>query len=133
MGTELDCRDWLKKTNFTLISYSILRTGSGAKTEKKKKERRTRTRTRTRKTDRFGEYLFGTPIIAYDFRNKVCRKLKTGVFFSADFRDIGNVMPVVFGEVKNVVLGTKKGQLAFSERQQQLVNSGNNISFPRIF
>ena len=41
-------------------------------------------------------------------------------------------MPVVFGDT-NVVLGTKKGQLAFSERQQQLVKSGNNISFPRIF
>ena len=39
---------------------------------------------------------------------------------------------VIWGD-KNVVLGTKNGQLAFSERQQQLVNSGNNISFPRIF
>ena len=29
--------------------------------------------------------------------------------------------------------GTKKGQLAFLERQQQLVNLGDNISFPRIF
>ena len=37
-----------------------------------------------------------------------------------------------FQRNKNVVLGTKKGQLAFSERQQQLVNSGNNISFLRI-
>ena len=26
----------------------------------------------------------------------------------------------------------KNGQLAFSERQQQLVNSGNNISFPKM-
>ena len=36
-------------------------------------------------------------------------------------------MPVVFGEIKNVVLVTKKGQLVFSERQPQLLNSGNNI------
>ena len=28
---------------------------------------------------------------------------------------------------------TKKGQLAFPKRQQQRVNSGNNISSPRIF
>ena len=41
--------------------------------------------------------------------------------------------PVVFGEIKNVVLGKKKGQLAFSERQQQLVNAGSNVSYPRIF
>ena len=42
-------------------------------------------------------------------------------------------MLVVFREIKNVVLGTKKGKLAFSERQQQLVNSSNYISFLRIF
>ena len=41
-------------------------------------------------------------------------------------------MPAVFGADKNDVLGTKKGQLAFSERKQQLINSGNDISFPRI-
>ena len=35
-----------------------------------------------------------------------------------------------FRRDKNVVWGTKTGQLAFSERQQQLVNSDNNISFP---
>ena len=41
-------------------------------------------------------------------------------------------MPVVFGET--VVLGRNKRQLAFSERQQQLVNSGNNIHrFPSNF
>ena len=40
-------------------------------------------------------------------------------------------MPVVFGE-NNVVWGTKTGQLV-SERRPQLVNSDNNISFPRIF
>ena len=41
-------------------------------------------------------------------------------------------MPVVFGEIKMSFSVEKKGQLAFSERRQQLVNSGN-ISFPRIF
>ena len=35
-------------------------------------------------------------------------------------------MPIVFKD-KIVVLGTKKGQLAFSEGQQQLVNSDDNI------
>ena len=40
-------------------------------------------------------------------------------------------MPLVFGEIK-MSFFPKKGQLAFSERQQQLVNSAN-ISFPRIF
>ena len=41
-------------------------------------------------------------------------------------------MSVVFGEIKTSFWVRKKGQLAFSERQRQLVNSGNNISFPRI-
>ena len=40
-------------------------------------------------------------------------------------------MPVVFGEIE-VSFSYKKGPLAFSERQQQLVNSGNNIYFPRL-
>ena len=37
-------------------------------------------------------------------------------------------MPVVFGEIK-MFFGYEniKGQLAFSERQQQLINLGNNI------
>ena len=47
---------------------------------------------------------------------------------------IGKVMPVVFGEIKmSFWVSTKKSQLAFSERQQQLINLGSNISFPRIF
>ena len=45
-------------------------------------------------------------------------------------------MPVIFGDIK-MSFGVKKkkkkkGQLAFLERQQQLVNSGNNVSFPRM-
>ena len=37
---------------------------------------------------------------------------KTGVF-NSNFCDMGNVMPLVFGEIKtDVVLDTKKGQLA---------------------
>ena len=35
-------------------------------------------------------------------------------------------MPVVFGEIK-MFFWYEKAQLAFSERQQQLVNTGNNI------
>ena len=43
-------------------------------------------------------------------------------------------MPFVFGADENVVLGTKTGQLGFSKsRQQQLINSGNKISIPKIF
>ena len=38
-----------------------------------------------------------------------------------------------FQRENNAVLGTKKGQPASLERQHQLVNSGNNISFLRIF
>ena len=41
-------------------------------------------------------------------------------------------MPLVLGEIK-CRFGMNKGQLALLERQQQLVNLGNNISFPRIF
>ena len=56
-----------------------------------------------------------------------------GVFCSSNFRDMGKVMPVIFGELKMSFRVRKKAmQLAFSERQQQFVNSGNNISFPRI-
>ena len=65
---------------------------------------------------RFGECLFGRPIIAYDFRIKVWWKLE--LLFSSYFRDRGNVMPVVLEEIK---------------MQRQLLNSGNNNSFPRIF
>ena len=44
------------------------------------------------------------------------------------------LMPVVFGGIKMTpVLGKKKSQQAFSERQMQLANLGNNISFPRVF
>ena len=49
-------------------------------------------------------------------------------------RDMEKVMPVVSGEIKMSFCGVRiKGQLAFSERQQQLVNSGNKISLPRFF
>ena len=52
---------------------------------------------------------------------------------SSNFRDMKKVMPFDFGAIKMSFLGTRKGQLVFSEMQQQLVNSSNNISFPRIF
>ena len=54
-------------------------------------------------------------------------------FFSSNFRDMGKVMPVVFGEIKMSFWVRKKGQLEFSKRQQQLVKSGNSNFFPRIF
>ena len=38
--------------------------------------------------------------------------------------DMGKVMPVVFGEIKMSLFGSKKGQLGFPEMQQHLVNSG---------
>ena len=41
------------------------------------------------------------------------------------------VIPVDFGELKMSFWVPKKA-IAFSEWQQPLVNSGNNISFPRI-
>ena len=58
--------------------------------------------------------------------------MKFRVFLSSNFRDMGKVMPVAFGEIK-MFLATKKCQLAFSKRQQQLVISGTNISLPGIF
>ena len=54
---------------------------------------------------------------------------KTGVFFNSDFRDMKKVMPFDFGEIKMSFWVRKKGQLAFSEKQQVLGNSGNNINF----
>ena len=54
--------------------------------------------------------------------------LKLEYYFSSDFRDMHSESNVCcFRRDKNVVLGTKKGQLAFLEMHQQLVNSGNNL------
>ena len=75
--------------------------------------------------------LFRRPIIAYNIRIKVC--WKNWSFPWLKFSWYGKCNACCFWRGKNVVLGTKKGQLAYSDRQQQLVNSGNNISFPRIF
>ena len=58
---------------------------------------------------------------------------KAGVSFSSNFRGMGECNAYCFRSDKNVVLGKKKGQLAFSEKQPQLANSGNNISFPIEF
>ena len=49
---------------------------------------------------------------------------KTGVFFNSNFRNMGNVLFFLRRD-KNVIFGTEKYHLAFWERQQQLVNSGN--------
>ena len=66
-------------------------------------------------------------INAYDFRIKVKYDEKL------EFSLAQESNACWFPRDKNVVLGKKKGQVAFSKRQQQLVNSGNNISFLRIF
>ena len=63
---------------------------------------------------------------------------KTGDFFSSIFRDMGNVMPVVFGEIKMSFWVRKKisekvaKSNKYQKRQQQLVNSGIT-SVPIIF
>lgn len=41
---------------------------------------------------------------------------------------MGKLIPFVFEGTKNVVKRTKKGQFGFSERQQQLINSGNGTA-----
>ena len=66
--------------------------------------------------DCLGEYLFGS----------VLEKL---VFFSSNFRDIGKVLPLVFGAIE-CRFRYKKRPSTFSERQQQLINLGKNITFP---
>ena len=45
--------------------------------------------------------------------------------FSSNFHDMKKVMPNEYGEMKISFWIRKKGQLAFSEGQQQLVYSGN--------
>ena len=61
------------------------------------------------------------------------RRLLT-LYGSSIFRDISpEYNNSCFRRDNNAVLGAKKGQLAFSDRKHQLINSGNKISFPRIF
>ena len=53
-------------------------------------------------------YLFGRHLIRSDFLKRIV---------ASNFRDMRNLMSVVFGLLKNVVLSTEKGQLSFSERR----------------
>ena len=53
-------------------------------------------------------YLFGMPLIPYDFLKGI---------FTSNFRDMGNLRPSVFGLIKMSFLVPKKGQLRFSERK----------------
>ena len=57
-------------------------------------------------TDCYGEYLFGRPIIAYDFQFQLW--WKTGIFFSSNFCDMKKAMPVDFGEIKMLFWVRKK-------------------------
>ena len=70
---------------------------------------------RTKTTQRRGtqrivsvNYLFGRPLIPYDFLKGI---------FTLNFRDMGNSRPVVFGLTKMSFRIPKKGQLRFSERK----------------
>ena len=53
-------------------------------------------------------YLFGRPLIRYDFLKGT---------FSSNFRDMGHLRPTVFGLIKMSFRVPKKGQLRFSERK----------------
>ena len=53
-------------------------------------------------------YLFGRPLIPYDFLKGI---------FTTNFRDMGNLRPSVFGLIKMSFRVPKKGQLRFSERK----------------
>ena len=70
-------------------------------------------------TDRFG----GISV------RKTCNCLKFSVREMSSLAFLINAF--CFWRDKNDVLGTKIGQLEFSERQKQLVNSDNIISVPK--
>ena len=53
-------------------------------------------------------YLFGRPLIPYDFLKGI---------FTTNFRDVGNLRPSVLGLTKMSFRVPKKGQLRFSERK----------------
>ena len=59
------------------------------------------TRKNTNRRDRFGNFL-GRPLLSSDFFLRIA---------TSNFRDLKNVMPVVFGMVKIFVSGTQKGRL----------------------
>ena len=53
-------------------------------------------------------YLFGRPLIPYDFLKGI---------FTTNFRDMGNLRPSVFGLIKMSFRVPKKGQQRFLERK----------------
>ena len=57
-------------------------------------------------TDHFGKYLFGKPLIPSDFLEKIV---------TSNFRDMKNLMSVVFVLLKMSFWSPKKGQLSFLE------------------
>jgi len=69
-------------------------------------------------------YLFGRPLIPSDFLNRI---------ITSNFREMRNLMPAVFGLIKISFWVPKKGQLRFSEKQQDLRFSGNEHKSPNKF
>jgi len=53
-------------------------------------------------------YLLGRPLIPFDFLKRIV---------TSDFRDMRNLMSVIFGLLKMSFWVQKKGQLSFSERR----------------
>ena len=59
-------------------------------------------------TDRFGKFMFGRPLIPYNFLKGI---------FTLNFRDMGNLRPSAFRLINMSFRVPKKGQLRFSERK----------------
>jgi len=69
-------------------------------------------------------YLFRRPLIPSDFLKRIT---------ISNFRDMRNLMSVVFGLLKMSFWVPKKGQLSFLERRQDLRFSGNGQKSPNKF
>jgi len=74
-------------------------------------------------TDHFGK-LSQCSVIPFDFLERIV---------TSNFRDVRNLMSVVFGFLKMSFLVPKNGQLSFSERRQDLRFSGNRQKSPNKF
>ena len=75
---------------------------------------------------RFTDYHYG---IEWNINRKAYNRLRS-VLLEKYHRTLilyGKINVFCFRRVKHVVLGTKKDQLGFSERQKQVINSSNNI------
>ena len=66
-------------------------------------------------------YLFGKPLTPSDFLERIV---------TSNFRDMKNLISVVFGLLKMSFLVPNKGQLSFSERRQGLKCSGKRQKSP---